>query len=297
MSQALPWQVGTCPQCEQPNRSVGPLHGEKGGPMFCIQCAMKWHGKHGRKRKLGRVVVKAIQLFFNAGGLPSDVKKLELRALEADLGWGHLLGIPDTIGRDVGDITSELLRDTLRLTHPDHHPPERRDLATRVTRELRALEPCVFPAPKPEPIVSSEPAPTRPGRRTPDPVPSTKPAYPCELCEDSYRSHYCTACRAELERRSEAKHDLQRHKQRAWYRTRQERRMGWQRRQCAAPGCESKFKPPRTDAKYCSPACRQRAYRSRRVTGHKADPVKLETGVTLYRTRFPGHTFVLCRLA
>ena len=67
-TQAGSWHVGTCPQCERPNRTVGPLHGEQGGPPFCIQCGVAWHGKNGRKRKLGRIVVKAMQLFFKAGG-------------------------------------------------------------------------------------------------------------------------------------------------------------------------------------------------------------------------------------
>ena len=229
MSTAL-WRVGRCPQCERPNQTVGPFHGERGGPMFCLQCGMAWHGKHGRKRKFGRVVIKAMRAFSDAGGRWDEIDKLKLRALAPDLGGlSELLGLlggPDTIGRDIGDITSELLRDTLRLTHPDHHPTERYELATRVTRELRALEPYVFPAPKPRPVPTVKPASSR-GPERPPAKPTTtadKPAYPCETCEDVRPHYYCTACRAEDERRCETERELERQKQRAWYRTRQERK-------------------------------------------------------------------------
>ena len=264
------WHVGTCPQCNRPNQTVGPLHGEQGGPPFCLSCGMEWHGKHGRKRKLGRVVTKALKLFFAAGGGLRDLDKIKLRALGINLDLGHLFGAPDTIGQDVGDITSELLRDTLRLTHPDIHPPERHELATRVTRELRALEPYVFPAPKPEPRTPPKESPATPAPATVDhDPPSTKPAYPCELCEDTYSRYYCTVCRAELDRRREAKRERRREKQRAWYRARTERKRELRRiyhnlPQCAT--CDTAFEPKRTDAKYCSPACRQRAHRQRDVT-------------------------------
>ncbi len=69
--------------------------------------------------------------------------------------WGiDLVGYvnADTIGAEVGDITAELLADTIELTHPDKHPPEREEKAKRVTQELLALKPFVFPAPKPEPL-------------------------------------------------------------------------------------------------------------------------------------------------
>ena len=143
--QPFAWHVGVCPQCERPNRTVGPLHGAQGGPLSCLQCGMEWHAKYGHKRKSGRIVIKAMQMFFKAGGEWRDINKLVLRAQAADVGLGYLFGQADTIGCDVGDITTELLRDTLRLTHPDVHPPERRELAGRVTAELRALEPTSFP--------------------------------------------------------------------------------------------------------------------------------------------------------
>lgn len=282
------WHVGTCPQCERPNQTVGPLHGEQGGPMFCLRCGMEWHGKHGRKRKLGRVVGKAMRLFSDAGGSKMDIDKLWLAALGLHqlLGERDVFGLDRTIGQDIGDITLELLRDTLRLTHPDHHPPELRELATRVTAELRALEPYLFAAPKPEPKpepTSSKPQPGRPERAV-DPLPPTsKPLYPCERCEGAYSFYYCATCRAELERRRDAGRDRERQKQRAWYRARKERerasRRAWGKNpRCAT--CNKTFEPRRTDAKYCSPACRQRAHRQRRVTVNTSPAAKLETGIT-----------------
>ena len=282
--QSFAWHVGVCPQCERPNRTVGPLHGAQGGPPFCIQCGVAWHGKNGRKRKSGRIVIKAMQMFFKVGGKWTDINKLALRAQAADAGLGYLFGQADTIGCDVGDITTELLRDTLRLTHPDVHPPERRELAGHVTAELRALEPYVFPAPKPdEPSHVEESPPARVARNA---LPPLEQMYPCERCEDAAPFDYCNTCRSEWRRRQETERERERQKQRARYHRRKERerlnrrlrgllprrkeRERLNRRlrgllpRCAA--CDDPFEPKRLDAKYCSPACRQRAHRRRRVT-------------------------------
>ena len=103
--------------------------------------------EHGRRRKWERVVIKAIRAYLDAGGLFQDILKLRLVA-----GGIALPGYEaDCIGTEVGDITSELLAETLQLTHPDKHPVERRELAKRVTQELLALKPFVFPKPQPTP--------------------------------------------------------------------------------------------------------------------------------------------------
>ena len=159
-----------------------------------------------------------------------DIDKLKLRAGAMDAGLGaelrQLFGRPDEIGQDVGDITTELLKDTLRLTHPDIHPPERHDLATRVTRELRALEPYVFPAPElPKPIPPT--ASDRPTRPADAPLPSVAPPYPCEVCKSTFSYYYCTACRTEWEHRRNTDRERRaahrRERQRAWYRVRKDR--------------------------------------------------------------------------
>ena len=157
--------IDNCQKCGE-HGYVMPLHGERGGPLFCPPCCGAWHGEHGKRRKYGRIVIKAIRAYLDhGGGSYMDIDKLKTSATAARLGGifeasanAKRLLDPlgygaDSIGAEVGDITAELLQDTLQLTHPDRHPPERQELAKRVTAELLALKPFVFPAPKkPEPV-------------------------------------------------------------------------------------------------------------------------------------------------
>jgi hypothetical protein len=258
-------EAGDCPKCGKRRELLAPLHGERGGPMWCIHCGMDWHGKHGRIRKLGRIVIKAMALYERAGGKlygQNGVDKLRLAA--SGYSVGSLDGI-DNVGADVGDITSELLRDTLQLVHPDHHPPERKELARRVTQELVALKPFVFPAPKPDP--DPDPVATPQARDASDKSLSDnlkdmlREEYPCADCEDETPYHYCDPCKAEWEKRNKAECERERAKQREWYERRKEMR------ELLKPDltciCGRKFKPKRADGKLCSAACRQRAYRQR----------------------------------
>ena len=116
---------GVCEGCGEKSWLI-PLYGEKGGPMRCYICAGKWNAEYTRRRKWGRIVIKAIKMFLAAGGRYEDIDKLKLKA---SLDFDFLPGYEDTIGAEVGDISSELLAETLQLVHPDHHPPERRELA------------------------------------------------------------------------------------------------------------------------------------------------------------------------
>src|SRR5262245_30360608 len=126
----------TCTMCGK-HDYVGPLHGERGGPLCCLLCM----GKQGRRRRAERVVIKALKAYKTAGGdtFGTDFDRLKLAAA----GWldagadGHV---------DFNDLSSELLNATIALTHPDKHPPERKADANRVTQELVALKPFVFPA-------------------------------------------------------------------------------------------------------------------------------------------------------
>jgi hypothetical protein len=262
--------TGKCPNCQK-NAFIMPLHGAQGGPMMCLQCGMEWHAKHTRRRKFGRILAKATRLYLENGGKLSDAKKIVDTVSFAGLGFTlgsdlDPLGYSaDTIGADVGDITSELLADILQLTHPDHHPPERRDLAKRVTQDLLALKPFVFPAPKPKPPLTYTPA--RDGSVKRQAAPSKEPsppAYPCMLCAETVPYYYCAPCRVEYERRQEQDRERERAKQRAQYARRQQRKR-WLRppKLCAADGCTTQVKAHRKDARYCSPACRQKAYRER----------------------------------
>jgi hypothetical protein len=68
-----------------------PLHGpHKGGPLRCFVCAGSWLAENGRKRKTGRVVIRAIKAFLDAGGSQKDVLKLNHTAQFGDdtLGCG-----------------------------------------------------------------------------------------------------------------------------------------------------------------------------------------------------------------
>ena len=203
--------AGTCPNCNKPHPYLLPLHGDKGGPLFCPLCAGEWNARHTRRRKFGRVVIKAIQLYLANGGSFSDIRKMEAAVAMARLGFKDETTQfrPDDIGSEVGDITSELLADTIQLTHPDRHPPERREMAKRVTQELLALQPFVFPAPKPKPARPVTPPRNGSdgGRRETTPKPS-QPAYPCELCAGSVPYFYCNPCKAEYRRRREAEREV-----------------------------------------------------------------------------------------
>ena len=106
--------------------------------------------------------------------------------------------------RKVTQTPLELLDDTIRLTHPDCHPPERQELAKRVTQQFLALKPFTFPAPKPKPIVTSpcNASSKGPGETSKEPLRKAT-SYPCKECKSTIPYYYCTACRAELNKRRE----------------------------------------------------------------------------------------------
>src|SRR5262245_40713402 len=48
--------VSRCEDCGEYTVLL-PLHGGKGGPLRCPLCIGKWNAEHGRKRRLGRIVI------------------------------------------------------------------------------------------------------------------------------------------------------------------------------------------------------------------------------------------------
>ena len=125
-----------CAECGK-HDYVAPLHGERGGPRLCLLCSGKWHGKYSKIRKARRVLIKAMKAYSSAGGrLFGD--DFERTKLEASGVFGNRGPI-----EDFADLTTELLKATLALTHPDRHP-DRREEANQVTRQLLALAPFVF---------------------------------------------------------------------------------------------------------------------------------------------------------
>jgi hypothetical protein len=209
---------GKCEGCGETSWLL-PLYGERGGPLRCFMCAGEWNAKYTRRRKWGRIAIKAMKGFQHEGGRYDDLDKLKLHAGVG--GFGGLVSRispgyeqEDNLGAELGDITSELLADVLQLVHPDKHPPERRELAKRVTQELLALKPFVFPAPKPKPVSEVSP----PAHQTVAHKSEKQPeAYPCELCADQTPYHYCDPCKAEWEKRQREEHERERAKHRKWY--------------------------------------------------------------------------------
>ena len=271
-----------CKKCGE-HTLLLPLHGDKGGPEFCPICAGKWHAEHTRRRKWGRIIIKAMKFYEREGGSWQDFDKMKIAAIAE--GWGiDPLGYgPDTIGSEVGDITAELLADTIQLTHPDKHPPERRDLAKRVTQELLALKPFVFPAPKEKPTPMPRDGKSK-RRRAPIKEPSQTPAYPCSECADSVPYYYCTPCKAEHDKRRREERERENAKQREQYARRQQ----WRRRsrspsKCAE--CETEFEAKRKDSKYCSHVCRQAAYRRRKSAEANTTPASYLTTATTKNER------------
>jgi hypothetical protein len=211
-----------CSRC-QSTTLVFRLHGDKGGPIVCLQCAEWIDRVWGRKQR---------------------------RMLE-DLGL--------TAARNnvrPGEVTQELIDDIIRLTHPDRHGPEQLALATRVTAALNALRPYVRSAPKPEP--------------KPETPPGSWPAITarkdllsgiCQECIELPPSLLCDTCRAQWEDRREQERKAEAEKARR--RRARKRAIKWQKGPpvlCRVCGGQL-VKPRRTDVRYCSDRCRQRAHR------------------------------------
>jgi len=268
--------AGRCESCGE-HTVLLPLHGGKGGPLRCPLCVGKWNAEHGRRRRTGRIVIRAIQAFYNAGGSPKDIDKLKHTAVMISLGveatdaWLDPLGYMDGIARLGGadaDMTSELLADVLKLTHPDHHPPERQRLAHSVTQQLLALQPFIFPAPKPKPSLRECYGSSTNSARI-ETVVTKGPTYPCADCKSTIPKNYCRACRSEFEKRLAEKNERERAKQRQQYAKRKARR--YKSKACESCGVTftvsgGSGKHKRADARFCSNACRQRAHR-KTVTG------------------------------
>lgn len=280
--------MSPCSKCGRGGVLVVPLHGERGGPSWCLDCGMAWHAEHTRRRKAGRLVSKAISLYLREGGTGSAVSKLARYAgLDSGLSFiaRELSGIePDTIGAELGDFSTELVDDILQLVHPDKHPEERRALAHRVTQAVLALRPFTFPAPVPKPEAPPETPVTDPVRESwrglKDALEEhrTKEPYPCEACLGHTPYFYCRACRAIWDERQAAKHAEENAKQRRRYQRRKELR-SWEQAERVCAVCGAAMAAGRKDRRTCSATCRQRAQRARR---HATAAVALDSsrGVT-----------------
>jgi hypothetical protein len=214
--------VKPCANCGRHALLVA-LHGDRGGPGVCIDCS---------------------------GTLLAEVKSAQRRSQEwIDAmfnGFGRRYASPT-------ELDAELLRDALALTHPDRHPPERADMATRVTAALSALKPLVKPRQPPP-----EPAP-RNGKTTVAAANVREPVTPEHECRYLPLGLRCDECRAKRERQERERKD----RENARRRRRRAICRGTMIGVCEV--CGVGFQASRRDQVYCSPACRQRAYRNRKA--------------------------------
>jgi hypothetical protein len=133
-----------------------------------------------------------------------------------------------------------------------------------------------------------------------DLIKPSRAVYPCEDCRDTVPSLYCDACRAQREKELAAKRQRDDQKRKAKNQRQRERYHAvkqWHDRrvkptQCGT--CGKAFKPKRSDAQYCSAACRQRAYvkRDGKVSNAKPlDPREIERVILNALTSNPDSAF------
>jgi hypothetical protein len=253
--------VAACRECGK-TTYVEPLHGERGGPPYCPICAGAWHAEHGRKRRAARTLIKVMRAYEEAGGRLHGEEFDQLMLASNPFGFAIYDDDTRAAADEFRDLSTELLAATLALTHPDKHPSERKAEAQRVTSELLMLKPFVFPAPEPEKPKPRKP-PTEP-ESNPSSSQSWRKTYPCEDCRDAIPLDYCNACRAEFEKREQAKYEARTARQRAEYKRRKQRVLANRGpKQCQT--CGAKFTRMRTDARYCCDTCHKRAHRKTRA--------------------------------
>jgi hypothetical protein len=88
---------GWCAKCKQ-HGLLFPLHDDKGGPMLCLTCRGAWNAEHGKRRNRGRIVIRAIKAFLNAGGSIRHVDDLKLTALCSEGFGGGIPELEDPLG-------------------------------------------------------------------------------------------------------------------------------------------------------------------------------------------------------
>jgi hypothetical protein len=200
---------------------VGPLHGDRGGPIVCVNCGLQIFAKLRAAREQRQKFI---------GGL----------------GFGPA-SAADT------ELSLELLEEALRLTHPDRHPPERAASAHRVTAQLLALRPHV----KPRAVAT----PTRDAsvvvapRDTREAV-TPRETFPCAACRETLPLYYCDDCNEKWGERKKCERDALNAKARE---RRARRKLLEPSMRCIT--CAVEYRGRRRDSKYCSAACRQRQYR------------------------------------
>ena len=131
----------SCQKCGNAGVILMRLHGDKGGPAMCVPWGTQWFARHGHRRRAARVVIRALKAYQAAGGSlnDNDLRELKLTAWDIPIA-GYDEGLAEA-----RDLTLELLDETISLTHPDKHPPERREEAARAIDD-EAPEPIAEPS-------------------------------------------------------------------------------------------------------------------------------------------------------
>src|SRR5437667_6669298 len=116
-------ESGRCEGCGEFSVLM-PIHGDRGGPLRCPLCLGQWNAEHGCKRRLGRIVIRALRAYDNAGGSWSDFNNLKMTATFSSLGMfgdpviidplGYLAEQAKLDSGEIVELTSELLTDTLK---------------------------------------------------------------------------------------------------------------------------------------------------------------------------------------
>jgi hypothetical protein len=227
-------EQGHCPRCRKLTL-LAPLYGDEGGPMTCVPCGLEMHDEI--QDKVPRLFRKGIKK------RASDERFLYLDVLEA----------------------------AIRLTHPDKHPPERKDQAQQVTAQLLALKPYTLERPPP-------PSPEEEEKRAKAAAERSATMWQWERGKDAPKSeldfshpciyttpyYYCDECRKRWEEGQQRRREAERQKQRAYRKVRRAREL-MRRPAMHCKVCETRISDGRKDAHFCSNACRQKAYRQRRA--------------------------------
>jgi hypothetical protein len=212
---------------------IAPLHGDKGGPLMCIECRLRWDQRHLKDLKQCPEWKRAVH------GIDG--------------------GLDALFERKFTYLTLELLDDAVALTHPDRHPPDRVKEAQRVTAELLELKPYTLPKPKPKP--PPPPVTDNPLSGGGDCGKPLRIDYPCATCFLTVPFYYCDACRKKWDEIQQQDRDRRKEAQKRYRLRRKHKRRFRVYRQCAA--CNEQFWPRRKDVRFCSNKCRQRQHRQR----------------------------------
>lgn len=189
----------------------------------------------------------------------------------------QIRGVRET-RRPLPRLDTDWCKQALVLTHPDHHPPERHELAARVTATLIEYRRYAPPPRNDSVDEAGGPFGPRDARQrnvtheNPDFLADVKAAvglasvtWPCERCCGIEPKLYCDNCRAVWD--EVCRVGRQRRNER-----RRERRA--RRRQEKPPNrcehCGEPFVSTRSDARYCSTAHRVAAHRARKHEGSAA---------------------------